>query len=136
VVREAITTEPVNWALDADIRRYFDSVDRDWLMRMLADRVAETRVLRVIGQWLRAGILEDGVYADTVEGTPQSAGISPLLATSSCIMCSISGWNSGSGGIRPVRYGWSDMPTTTCSYSSDGRMRNRNELGRCDGEVG
>jgi RNA-directed DNA polymerase len=80
VVREAITTEPVNWVLDADIRRYFDSVDHDWLLRMLARRIADPRVLRLIGQWLRAGILEGGVYADTVEGTPQGAGISPLLA--------------------------------------------------------
>jgi RNA-directed DNA polymerase len=80
VVREAITTEPVNWVLDADIRRYFDSVDHDWLLRMLAHRIADARVLRLISQWLRAGILEGGVYAETVEGTPQGAGISPLLA--------------------------------------------------------
>ena len=79
-VREAITTEPVNWVLDADIRRYFDSVDHDWLMRMVAHRIADPRVLRLIRRWLRAGILEGGVYADTVEGTPQGAGISPLLA--------------------------------------------------------
>src|SRR5713226_6227640 len=41
VLREAITTEPVNWVLDADIRRYFDSVDHDWLLRMLAHRIAD-----------------------------------------------------------------------------------------------
>lgn len=43
MVREAITTEPVNWVLDADIRRYFDSVDHDWLLRMLAHRIADPR---------------------------------------------------------------------------------------------
>jgi retron-type reverse transcriptase len=53
-VREAITTEPLNWVLDADI-------DHDWLMRMLAHRIADPRVLRLISQWLRAGILEGGV---------------------------------------------------------------------------
>jgi len=58
----------------------FDSVDHDWLMRMVAHRIADPRVLRLIRRWLRAGILEGGVYADTVEGTPQGAGISPLLA--------------------------------------------------------
>src|SRR5260370_31549300 len=79
-VREAITTEPVNWVLDADIRRYFDSVDHDWLLRMLAHRIADPSVLGLVGEWVRVGILEDGVYADTVEGTPQGAGISPLLA--------------------------------------------------------
>ena len=40
-------------------------------MRMVAHRIADPRILRLIGQWLRAGILENGVYADTVEGTPQ-----------------------------------------------------------------
>ena len=57
----------------------FDSVDHDWLMRMVAHRIADPRVLRLIRRWLQAGILEGGVYADTVEGTPQGAGISPLL---------------------------------------------------------
>lgn len=47
---------------------------------MLAHRIADPRVLRLIGQWLRAGIQKGGAYADTVEGTPQGAGISPLLA--------------------------------------------------------
>jgi RNA-directed DNA polymerase len=78
VVREAITTEPVNWVLDSNIRRYFDSVDHDWLLRMLAHRIADPRVLRLIGQWLRAGILEGGVYADTVEGTPQGPGLANI----------------------------------------------------------
>jgi RNA-directed DNA polymerase len=72
VLREAITTEPVNWALDADILRY--SVNHDWLLRMQAHRIADPRVLWLIGQWLRAGILEGDVYADTVEGTPPGRG--------------------------------------------------------------
>ena len=79
-VHDAIMTERVNWVFEADIRKFFDTVDHEWLMRMLAHRIADPRVLRLIGQWLRAGILEKGVYADTVEGTPQGAGISPLLA--------------------------------------------------------
>jgi RNA-directed DNA polymerase len=49
-------------------------------MRMIAHRIADPRILRLIRLWLRAGVMEDGVYADTVEGTPQGAGISPLLA--------------------------------------------------------
>ena len=51
--------------------------DHNWLLRMLAHRIADPRVLRLIGQWLRAGILEGGVYADTVEGTRQGAGMAP-----------------------------------------------------------
>ena len=66
--------------LDADIRKFFDSVDHEWLMRMLSHRVADKRILRLIRQWLRAGVLEKGEWSETTEGTPQGAGVSPLLA--------------------------------------------------------
>jgi group II intron reverse transcriptase/maturase len=79
-VHQAVMTERVNWVLEADIGSFFDSVDHDWLLRMLAHRIADPRILRLIRRWLRAGVLEQGVYAETVEGTPQGAGISPLLA--------------------------------------------------------
>jgi group II intron reverse transcriptase/maturase len=80
MVRKAIMAERVSWVLEADIRRYYDSVDHEWLLRMIAHRIADPRILTLIRQWLRAGILEDGVYADTIEGTPQGSGISPLLS--------------------------------------------------------
>jgi RNA-directed DNA polymerase len=76
----ALMTQYVNWVLDADIRRFFDSVNHEWLLRMLAHRVADPRVLGLIRGWLRAGVLDGNVWSDTVEGTPQGAGISPLLA--------------------------------------------------------
>jgi group II intron reverse transcriptase/maturase len=76
----AMMTQCVCWVLDADIRKFFDSVDHEWLMRMVAHRIADPRVLRLIRQWLRAGVLENGEWQETVEGTPQGAGISPLLA--------------------------------------------------------
>jgi RNA-directed DNA polymerase len=76
----ALMTQCVNWVLDADIRKFFDSVDHEWMMRMLSHRIADKRVLRLIRQWLRAGILERGEWSETKEGTPQGAGVSPLLA--------------------------------------------------------
>jgi len=76
----ALMTQRVNWVLDADIRKFFDSVDHEWLMRMLSHRVADKRILRLIRQWLRAGVLERGEWRETTEGTPQGAGVSPLLA--------------------------------------------------------
>ena len=76
----ALMTQCVNWVLDADIRKFFDSVDQEWLLRMLEHRIADPRVLRLIRQWLTAGVLERGEWHEVVEGTPQGAGISPLLA--------------------------------------------------------
>jgi RNA-directed DNA polymerase len=76
----ALMTQYVNWVLDADIRRFFDSVNHEWLLRMLAHRVADARILELVRGWLAAGVLEGNVWSETVEGTPQGAGISPLLA--------------------------------------------------------
>ena len=76
----ALMSQRVNWVLDADIRSFFDSVDHEWLMRMLAHRIADRRILRLIRMWLEAGILESGEWCETDRGTPQGAGISPLLA--------------------------------------------------------
>jgi RNA-directed DNA polymerase len=70
----------VNWVLDADIRAFFDSLSHAWLMRFLEHRIGDRRVLRLIGKWLKAGVLEDGMWAPSEEGTPQGAVISPLLA--------------------------------------------------------
>lgn len=76
----ALIKRKINWVLDADVRRFFDSVDHEWLLRMVAHRIADPRVLRLIRQWLRAGVLEGGKWFKTLEGTPQGAGISPILA--------------------------------------------------------
>jgi group II intron reverse transcriptase/maturase len=70
----------VSWILDADIRAFFDSISHDWLIRFLEHRIGDQRVLRLIGKWLKAGVLEDGEWAEGTEGTPQGAVISPLLA--------------------------------------------------------
>lgn len=79
-LEKAVMTERVNWVLDADIRRFFDSVDHEWLLRMLAHRIGDRRILRLIEQWLKVGILT-GTHVEMAErGTPQGAGISPLLA--------------------------------------------------------
>jgi group II intron reverse transcriptase/maturase len=76
----ALMSRHVNWVLDADIRGFFDSVDHEWLLRMLAHRIADPRILRLVRMWLEAGILESGEWHETDRGTPQGAGISPLLA--------------------------------------------------------
>lgn len=70
----------VNWILDADIRGFFDAVDHDWLLRFLRHRVGDERIVRLVSKWLKAGVLEDGNWSASDQGTPQGAVISPLLA--------------------------------------------------------
>ncbi len=66
----ALMTQYVNWVLDADIRRFFDSVNHEWLLRMFAHRAADPRILELIRRWLSAGVLDGKVWSETVEGTP------------------------------------------------------------------
>jgi group II intron reverse transcriptase/maturase len=70
----------VNYIVDADIAKFFDSVSKDWLARSLEHRIGDKRVLRLIQKWLRAGVLEDGRIEVPERGTGQGAAISPLLA--------------------------------------------------------
>jgi group II intron reverse transcriptase/maturase len=76
----ALQTRKVNWVLDADIRGFFDAIDHGWLMRFVQHRIADRRVLRLLRKWLDAGVVEDGTWRASEEGTPQGATISPLLA--------------------------------------------------------
>jgi group II intron reverse transcriptase/maturase len=75
-----IRRKKISWILDADIRGYFDSINHDWLMKFLEHRIADRRMLRLIRKWLKAGVIEDGEWTASEEGSPQGASISPLLA--------------------------------------------------------
>lgn len=75
-----IMRKNVNWVLDADIRGFFDTIDHGWMAKFIEHRIADKRIVRLIQKWLSAGVLEDGHWSATTEGTPQGATISPLLA--------------------------------------------------------
>src|SRR6516164_5619881 len=67
-----ITTKKVNFILDADVRSFFDSVSKDWLVRFVGERIGDKRIIRLIQKWLKAGVLEDGIV--TVSETGPGVG--------------------------------------------------------------
>jgi RNA-directed DNA polymerase len=72
--------EGYGWVVDIDLEKFFDRVNHDRLMSRLAERVSDKRMLKLIGGFLRAGVLEGGVVSPSEEGTPQGGPLSPLLS--------------------------------------------------------
>lgn len=70
----------VGWVLDADIRAYYDTIDRGHLQRFIEHRIGDKRMVRLLMKWVKAGVLEDGKLHEEQEGVPQGATISPLLS--------------------------------------------------------
>jgi RNA-directed DNA polymerase len=68
------------WIVEVDIRKFFDTLDHGRLRELLQRRVRDGVLLRLIGKWLQAGVLEEGVVTTPEAGTPQGGVISPLLA--------------------------------------------------------
>ena len=75
-----IEKRKVSWIVDADVRAYFDTISRDWLIRFVEHRIGDRRLIRLLRKWLNAGVMEDGTWADTGHGTPQGSVVSPVLA--------------------------------------------------------
>jgi RNA-directed DNA polymerase len=79
-LRGTIVTKKVRHLFEADIRGCFDHINHQWVRQMVAHRIADPGILRLIGKWLRAGVMQGGVVMRTAEGTPQGGPISPVLA--------------------------------------------------------
>jgi group II intron reverse transcriptase/maturase len=77
---QAVEWESTNYVAEADIKGFFDNVDHDWLMKMLEQRIADKRVLRMVVRFLKSGVMEEGETRASEEGVPQGGSISPVLA--------------------------------------------------------
>ena len=75
-----IVRKKVNWILDLDIRSFFDRLQHSWLVQFVEHRIGDRRVVRLVQKWLKAGVMEQGQWSETKEGSPQGAVISPVLA--------------------------------------------------------
>lgn len=80
VLKSRLTAMGGGWVLELDIRSYFDSIDHRLLRELLAQRVRDGVITRLIGKWLKAGVLEDGRWHRPQAGSPQGGVLSPLLA--------------------------------------------------------
>lgn len=81
VLAERLFRGSIGWVVEADIRGFFDSISHPWMERMLKERIADSAFLRLIGKWLKAGVLEeDGKVIHPATGTPQGGIVSPVLA--------------------------------------------------------
>lgn len=70
----------MNYVFDADIRDFFNKIDRGWLIKFIEHRIADKRLVRLIQKWMNAGIIEEGEITYNEYGTTQGSSVSPLLS--------------------------------------------------------
>jgi len=79
-LHEEVMKRPINFIVEVDIRKFFDTVKHYWLLRCLEERISDPNLLGLIRKILKAGVMEEGQYHASELGTPQGGIISPLLA--------------------------------------------------------
>src|SRR6267142_117505 len=79
-LHERIAGGKIEWVLEADIKNFFGSLSHEWMLRFVAHRVGDQRLISLIRRWLKAGVLENGEIHPSEEGTPQGGSVSVLLS--------------------------------------------------------
>ena len=79
-LREQCRRKNINWIIDADVSRFFDEIGHDQLREFIKKRVNDGGIMKLIGKWLNAGVMEEGTLSYAEKGSPQGGVISPLLA--------------------------------------------------------
>jgi RNA-directed DNA polymerase len=79
-ITEALDRRGGRWVVEVDIEGYFDTVNHEWLRKVLRHRTNDGGLIRLVGKWLNAGVLDQGVIVRTDEGVPQGGPVSPVLA--------------------------------------------------------
>ncbi len=79
-IDKTIMLKPINYVVEVDIRKFFDSINHEWLHKCIEERVSDPNVLWLIHRLLKAGYIEEGKYYSSTLGTPQGGVVSPLLA--------------------------------------------------------
>jgi RNA-directed DNA polymerase len=77
---KAIMTKPIQHVVEVDIRKFFDNVNHYWLLRCLEERISDPNFLWLIRRFLKAGVMEHGMFTDSNSGCPQGGIVSPILA--------------------------------------------------------
>ena len=106
------------WVVDADLKNFFDQVNHDILMGLVAKRVSDKRLLKLIRACLNAGVLENGLFCSTERGTPQGGPLSPLLSN---LMLDVLDRELERRGHRFVRYA-DDSNIYVCSRRAGQRV--------------
>ena len=119
VLRQQCMTEGIGWIVDADVSGYFDSIDRTRRVRCCASG-SRGGILRLIGKWLRAGVMEEGALTHPETGVVQGGVISPVPQISSSIMFSMHGLKARYGpGCRAAALTFADDFVIGCEREED-----------------
>jgi RNA-directed DNA polymerase len=111
---EAYLERGYHWVVDADIEGFFDHVDHQILMDLVCEKIADGRVLSLIESFLKSGIMNEGVFEESIEGTPQGGNLSPLLSN---IYLNHFDRRMGEYGYLLLRY--ADDIVIFCKFESD-----------------